>query len=481
MSFNDMMQEAIKIRTNTDATLRADFDARPTFQQNSMFATKEVCEARELPLEERVAKCTAMKLEGNNQIRSGQFAEACHTYEQALAIFWYLHNENEGWKNSGIKDEDIKEVNFSPANSPEESEKIRDLKVALLLNIARACSARNDHTSSRKACSAALTINPKSAKALFWRGKGLVSPASAGAFETEEAIRDVSRAAELAPSDGVIRAFLLKLKAEKAEQRKTDRATYAGLFRRGSVCAVGEEVPARPNHPPPSHDENAGKRLPVRGKANGGEGVRIVEAPVGGDSAGGRCTRVRANVMETRQDVENRVAFLERLAEECDAEDREEEAAGYRERVAAVLEALAKHDEEQKRAPGDGTHRAAGGLRAHGVDWRNPSEAMRKKAQDDELDLANPAVMSFLLKMQEVHRKKEEMRRNKTGHTGQEDSEKHDGSSTDAELENEVTIFLWDTAVAAARPRHYTLIMRYKRLFTHIQANVWYDRALKLR
>lgn len=29
-----------------------------------------------------MAKCTAMKLEGNGQLRNGQFGEACHTYEQ---------------------------------------------------------------------------------------------------------------------------------------------------------------------------------------------------------------------------------------------------------------------------------------------------------------------------------------------------------------------------------------------------------------
>ncbi|CAN0081418.1 unnamed protein product, partial [Laminaria digitata] len=115
----------------------------------------------------------------------------------------------------------------------------RDLKVALLLNIARAYSAQSDYATSRKACTAALTANPASAKAFFWRGKGLVSPASAGAFETEEAIRDVSRAAELAPNDGVIRVFLSKLRAEKVEQKKSDRATFAGLFGRGSVCDAG--------------------------------------------------------------------------------------------------------------------------------------------------------------------------------------------------------------------------------------------------
>lgn len=65
----------------------------------------------------------------------------------------------------------------------------RDLKVALLLNIARAYSAQSDFATSAKACSASLSVNPSSAKALYLRGKALVAPASAGAFETEEAIK----------------------------------------------------------------------------------------------------------------------------------------------------------------------------------------------------------------------------------------------------------------------------------------------------
>lgn len=38
-----------------------------------------------------------------------------HVHIQALAMFWYLDNHNDIWKTSGIKDEDITEVNFCPA------------------------------------------------------------------------------------------------------------------------------------------------------------------------------------------------------------------------------------------------------------------------------------------------------------------------------------------------------------------------------
>lgn len=63
------------------------------------------------------------------------------------------------------------------------------MKVTLLLNIARAYFEFGDFMTSRRACTTALTVEPANAKALFWRAKGLVSPASSGALELEEAIR----------------------------------------------------------------------------------------------------------------------------------------------------------------------------------------------------------------------------------------------------------------------------------------------------
>ncbi len=43
-------------------------------------------------------------------------------YTQALAVFWYLENRNENWKTSGMRDEDIVEVNFRPAGATKELE-----------------------------------------------------------------------------------------------------------------------------------------------------------------------------------------------------------------------------------------------------------------------------------------------------------------------------------------------------------------------
>ncbi|CAM9330282.1 unnamed protein product, partial [Ectocarpus fasciculatus] len=391
---------AINIRTSTDAKLRVDFDARPKFQQASLFATKEVIAARDLPLEERVGECVSLKLAGNEEMRNGCSDKACQLYEQALAMFWYLENRNVNWKTSGIKDEDIKEVNFCLGRGLENcTEEIRDLKVALLLNIARAYSAQSDFTTSARACSAALTLNPCSAKALYLRGKALVAPASAGAFETDTAIRDVSRAAKLAPSDSLIKAFMAKLRAEKAKQKDTDHATFAGMFSRGNICDPGAEAQASPLHAPPHGNLDAGRD----GKPSGDRGAGKHDLSVeDGNAEAGNANRSTAggDPLETRRHVEERVEYFKDMARKCDEEGLDEEAEQYRERFAAIEELLSEHDRQQQERP-------AGHERTHiEMDWRNPSEAMLKRAREEEYDLSNPAVISFLVKMQEVHRKK---------------------------------------------------------------------------
>lgn len=54
---------------------------------------------------------------------------------------------------------------------------------------------------------------------------------------------------------------------------------------------------------------------------------------------------------------------------------REEDADSYRERVAAIEEILSEHDREQEERRAAGQTKNASD---DGLDWRNPSDAMRK-------------------------------------------------------------------------------------------------------
>ncbi|CAN0425910.1 unnamed protein product, partial [Discosporangium mesarthrocarpum] len=157
---------------------------------------------------------------------------------QALAVLWYLENRDPDWKNSGIKDEDITMVNSWPAEgaAEEEVQRVRDLKVSLLLNIGRSYYLLLDFGVSCQACSLALEVDPHCAKALYRRAQAVVAPASAGGYEVEEAIRDLTRAAELVPGNASVTRLRRKLRWEQRSQRERDRSMFEGMFRRGTVC-----------------------------------------------------------------------------------------------------------------------------------------------------------------------------------------------------------------------------------------------------
>ncbi|CAM9672019.1 unnamed protein product, partial [Hapterophycus canaliculatus] len=284
----------------------------------------------------------------------------------------------------------------------------RDLEVALLLNIARAYSARSDYATSTKACSAALAVNPSSAKGLYLRGKALIAPASAGAFEVEEAMRDVSRAGELAPGDTLIRAFMNKLRTERSKQKETDRATFAGMFDRGSVCNPEASPKSRDLRAPTHGDGNAERGVHCRmeedcgddaaGIGSGDKAGRMSEQ---GNGSAGITSSMAAGMspIETRRHVEDRLAFLNGMARKCEEEGRQEWADCYRQRLASIENTFSGYAMEKQDPPA-----RVRGSRTK-MDWKNPSEAMIKRAAKDECDLNNPAVISFLVKMQEEHEK----------------------------------------------------------------------------
>ena len=53
----------------------------------------QVRDARGLPLQEKLAVCTAMKLRGNDQMRIGSHDEACQTYEQVTRKMFYWRSD----------------------------------------------------------------------------------------------------------------------------------------------------------------------------------------------------------------------------------------------------------------------------------------------------------------------------------------------------------------------------------------------------
>jgi len=143
---------------------------------------------------------------GMSQMQSTMAGQKKYMYDGAVKI------KNDG--NSLIKEEKYIEAleNYSRALenlAPHNSDEIDQLKQQLLNNSAMCHLKLKDFDQTISSCDKALAVDPRSFKAYFRRGQ-----AQCEKGQLQEAVADVRRASELAPSDKAISAELSRLRAE---------------------------------------------------------------------------------------------------------------------------------------------------------------------------------------------------------------------------------------------------------------------------
>ena len=97
--FGAMMQQAVKMKGASQATLRTIFDGWPKYYQNSMFAKEDIVAARAADFDERLAAANAKKSQGNELVKQRNYFDAQMEYEKALSVFKYCENLNPNWRN----------------------------------------------------------------------------------------------------------------------------------------------------------------------------------------------------------------------------------------------------------------------------------------------------------------------------------------------------------------------------------------------
>jgi hypothetical protein len=97
--FGAMMQQAVKMKGASQATLRTIFDAWPKYYQNSMFAKEDIVAVRAGEFEPRLECALSYKTKGNEMVKVRNLFDAQMEYEKALSVFKYAENVNPNWRN----------------------------------------------------------------------------------------------------------------------------------------------------------------------------------------------------------------------------------------------------------------------------------------------------------------------------------------------------------------------------------------------
>jgi tetratricopeptide (TPR) repeat protein len=356
MGFNELLQEAAKIKGAQMATMRTDWDTRPQFFQNTLFhgtSVDAVKAGRALPCRERIAAARGLKDEGSALFRDKKYVEASTKYEHALAMLHYVQPNRDDWKSRGLLDSDLDVVDYvGEPDTPEEVvQELQILKGVLYTNIAAGHYQFKNWTLTITACDYALEFDRTNVKALYRRAKSYTQAPTSGGMELEMALADLKAANRLEPTNRNVLKELKGLRKALKQQKQADKDNYSGLFDRGEVCT--DET-----------DEKRKEREEARRRRTYEENMTVIK---------------QIEEWKVKADA------LERAG-------KHKEAAELYKKYKEGKEVIDKWEGEQR-----------AGAAIEEMDFLNPSKRMIDDAAKNGLDLKDPAIRKY---MQTLHERK---------------------------------------------------------------------------
>ena len=238
--FSVLMDRAVKLKSSQTAHQSEKYNSFPSFYSGTIWPNEEATKARKLnAFLERLAAANLMKEEGNSAFRDGRLSDAMKKYEMALSVFRFLENTNPRWKSEGIKDQYIKEVEYTGKDDRECKELNRFL-VNCYNNIALVSYKMKDFSLAVKACDHAIVVDGQNTKAFFIRAQARLTPKSSSAVDQALAKSDLQLALKHNTDNREAMKLLQKLSNQMKTQRLKDRCTFKGLFDRGEIYDAQE-------------------------------------------------------------------------------------------------------------------------------------------------------------------------------------------------------------------------------------------------
>ncbi len=192
----DVVHYPTNIRAAQIAEKRKKFDKLPSFVQAGLFLYEKLNNVRRQDFFPRLVAFDILKNEGNSLFAEGRYEEAARKYEEALCIFRYIRSEAAHWREEGIDDQYLSEVE-SKGQTEDEQSKINSFKLLCYLNLA-ACNLKlGNSRTAVDSCNEALRLDPTNVKALYRRAKAEMLVSKPGDAGYQRAVDDLDKAQKL--------------------------------------------------------------------------------------------------------------------------------------------------------------------------------------------------------------------------------------------------------------------------------------------
>ena len=231
-TFDELLQTAASIKTEQLKQKRRAFESWPAYLRSTLFHEPAVRHLRELPFAKRLAEAAKLKAAGNAQFKKCRFAAAQACYERALGVMRYVQNDDPSFYSEDrkeskgyIDDDDVHIVDWIGPGGADatrgddvDAARVAALKFECALNLGQALFKEGEHSACVEACTYALELLPRSAKALYRRAKARTANVSSGATEIALAQRDLALCVEIEPTNRAAREAYAQLRRDAKVQ-----------------------------------------------------------------------------------------------------------------------------------------------------------------------------------------------------------------------------------------------------------------------
>ena len=228
--FQNMLSQAAQIKSYQMSLERKKFDKLPDFFKEGLYNYSYLKNIYKQSYHIRKYTYEAIKLKGIQHLKFKEYENALDQFIKSICIFKYIECLNPKWNSGdGIKDNELKYIEYKGNNDLEKLEIIQMIKSSLL-NISLVYLITKDFKSVREACDEVLKIDPKCVKAYYRKAKSYMDDPKSMLSEHIEAQKILEIAYKIDPSNVEIRNNLEQFSKQLNEEKKSEQKIYKSYY-----------------------------------------------------------------------------------------------------------------------------------------------------------------------------------------------------------------------------------------------------------
>ena len=257
--FQNMLNQAAQIKSYQMSLERKKFDKLPDFFKEGLYNYSYLKNIYKQSYQIRKYTYEAIKIKGVQHLKFKEYENALDQFIKSICIFKYIECLNPKWNSGdGIKDHELKYIEYKGNNDLEKAEIIKMIKSSLL-NISLVYLITKDYKSVREACDEVLKIDPKCVKAYYRKAKSYMDDPKSMISDHIEGQKILEIAYKIDPSNIEIRKTLEQFSKQLSDEKKSEHKIYKSYYNKINKETKNTEKEKKEEDKKKTEENNSGK------------------------------------------------------------------------------------------------------------------------------------------------------------------------------------------------------------------------------